>query len=647
MYVLAITNRIGLEVWNPYGQAFPYPLRIRVENDTRTTLSDSAGNPIALTNSFVSTNTTVDTNWLPGAFATIAYTNLTILPSFPRQEYSFTLNGFKSDGETEKNGFPIPDWQLGVTNRLLFLMYDPVTYRLVDCVDLSNLGHSTNIMSALQADKTSAGDVWNTNRAGASVFIPTEGIRNQMRISLGLYTHKEDNLWAKYYEGVTTFRDDLVANLNGFVYATNAGLGLVIETGFNPITRLYLTTTWQANDPLLHSMIWDLEDARPPTETTYQGYSYPQDFPGGDYNLSITNRRYWPWPYSKGDDRKHPIPFDLAVQDPMVRGPDDWDFPEGKLPNLGWLGRIHRGTPWQSVYLKAEPAAREDWAKQTTGAAAYMDRWADKYVNNLLTNPAPSLVETNRVDAEDLGWLPTHPTSDWRLADLFTVAPNANATRGTLSVNQPNLAAWSAVFGGIPVMTNVGTPKIEPSPATPATVLNADANFMVTKQFLPGSPELEQIVDGINRVRDNLPGKQFNRLSDVLAVPELSVNRLETLPNGTPRRSPFLFMQTPNPMADDQQRAGLTDAAYEALPAQVLSLLRVGEPRVVIYAYGQSLEPAGAGSVNNFGVPDNYRVTAEYATRSVVRFEFDSDRSDTNAVVIRPIVESFNVLSPH
>ncbi len=32
------------------------------------------------------------------------------------------------------------------------------------------------------------------------------------------------------------------------------------------------------------------------------------------------------------------------------------------------------------------------------------------------------------------------PTNDWRLLDFFTTAPNANATRGQLSVNQTNLA---------------------------------------------------------------------------------------------------------------------------------------------------------------------------------------------------------------
>ena len=32
---------------------------------------------------------------------------------------------------------------------------------------------------------------------------------------------------------------------------------------------------------------------------------------------------------------------------------DGWDFPTNKLPNIGWLGRVHRGSPWQTVYMKS------------------------------------------------------------------------------------------------------------------------------------------------------------------------------------------------------------------------------------------------------------------------------------------------------
>jgi hypothetical protein len=44
------------------------------------------------------------------------------------------------------------------------------------------------------------------------------------------------------------------------------------------------------------------------------------------------------------------MPVNLSFKDPLVRGSDDWDFPTNKFPGIGWLGRVHRGTPWQTVY---------------------------------------------------------------------------------------------------------------------------------------------------------------------------------------------------------------------------------------------------------------------------------------------------------
>ena len=46
------------------------------------------------------------------------------------------------------------------------------------------------------------------------------------------------------------------------------------------------------------------------------------------------------------------------------------------------------------------------------------------------------------------------PVQDRLLFDLFTTAFNDNATRGTLSVNQNHLAAWSALFSGVMVLSN-------------------------------------------------------------------------------------------------------------------------------------------------------------------------------------------------
>src|SRR6185503_20571602 len=92
--------------------------------------------------------------------------------------------------------------------------------------------------------------------------------------------------------------------------------------------------------------------------------------------------------------------YDWPVKDPGVYSSDHWDFPTQKFPNLGWLGRVHRGTPWQTVYLKAD-----DPGSSGTILLAKNDpnnRWAQQVGGSFMVQ--------------------TYPTNDWRLLDLFTAA---------------------------------------------------------------------------------------------------------------------------------------------------------------------------------------------------------------------------------
>ena len=103
----------------------------------------------------------------------------------------------------------------------------------------------------------------------------------------------------------------------------------------------------------------------------------------------------------------------------------------------------------------------------------------------------------------------------------------------------------------------------------------------------------------------------------------------------------------------------LTDAVYERIPQQILSLLRVGTPRYVIFAYGQSLNAADHSIVQTslggqiFGMCTNYQITGEVATRTVVRFEkpLRSPWLQSRGNLIVPsfagaVIESYNVLPP-
>src|SRR5262249_38694995 len=143
----------------------------------------------------------------------------------------------------------------------------------------------------------------------------------------------------------------------------------------------------------------------------------------------------------------------------------------------------------------------------------------------------------------------TAPTNDWQILGLFTTAFNENAGHGQLSVNQTNLAAWSAVLSGVNVLPNASTNLF----IQPAGVYDPIA-----------PPPIVTIVNGINNARTNFPNHAFARLGDILSAPELTI------------ASPYLIATN---------RALINDAVIERIPQQILGLLHGGEqsPRFVIY----------------------------------------------------------------
>jgi hypothetical protein len=318
----------------------------------------------------------------------------------------------------------------------------------------------------------------------------------------------------------------------------------------------------------------------------------------------------------------------MRVKDPLVVLSDNWDFPANKFPNAGWLGRVHRGTPWQTVYLKHFVNEIDLPTWQTWTGNPQIVTNSGQFPTNILPLFVPGTLTGLGYDA-----FFTEPTNDWHLLDLFTTALSDNATRGQLSINQTNLAAWSAVLSGVIVLTNTvvnGNPVLSPQPIQPAGVYDPTnpTNW----------PPLVQLVKRINDVRaTNTTRGVFSHLSDLLAVPELTV------------ASPFLnTIGTPS-----RANNGLNDAAYERLPQQMAGLLKVDTvPRFVIYAFGQTLKPAPNSKVNSgpfFGLCTNYQIMAEAATRTVVRFEGVQPYLGSTPPAItnlHPVIESFNVLSP-
>ena len=104
-------------------------------------------------------------------------------------------------------------------------------------------------------------------------------------------------------------------------------------------------------------------------------------------------------------------------------------------------------------------------------------------------------------------------------------------------------------------------------------------------------------------------------------------------------QSPFLNLTA----VGGNQNWAISDAVYERLPQQVLGLLKIDHvPRFVVYSWGQTLKPAEHSKVMSgpyVGLVTNYQITAESATRAVVRI--DGAPANPHAVI-----ESFNVLPP-
>lgn len=320
----------------------------------------------------------------------------------------------------------------------------------------------------------------------------------------------------------------------------------------------------------------------------------------------------------------------LGVKDPQIYSSDNWrfliqgtnpptDLEHVSYPNLGWLGRVHRGTPWQTMYLKSKVVDLQ----QTDGLG--QAPWMALFFGEMNNWAAWS------------GNAKTHPINDWKLMDLFTTAINDNAALGLMAVNQTNLAAWAAVLSGVPVLDNRGNVNdpqslvLKPDSAEVAQVISGYTNNGVV---VPGLHAVltragamaaansswyhsgdggrrQALMNSAEAAAGNLapvpiaPGGTFTNLGSILSVPTLS------------DRAPFVVA--------DAGAVNVTDEVVERLPQQIFSLLRADEPMVTVYAYGQSLKPAPNSFFLQpgpfYGMVTNYVVTGEVSTKSVLRFE--------------------------
>jgi len=640
IYTMGISNALAIEAWNSYGTPYPRALELvavadvitKVTNELGLVCRDANNNFLSSTSSFPVITNIVASTWMGYnssqsrqsfvfPLGTRAYLFLT------NSDYAFNQNRFLQSGSIPtdpQNFFPVPRWKVMLRPRVRFALLDLTANRIIDYVNISEQQDPVDVAQLLQGTDAGGdakcngefigeiGSLFCTNRPNASLSptVATFGIVNQIRISMG-NLQVDDTFWNNY--NLQTKDKTLSTGEFNNRILSSSDTTLDFAAPFSPRRIIHHSISWQANDPLVHYVAGDLQDPL----SSKRKISYAVNGLGGiadndnpligfpslsGAGTGITlNQHFRPWggnPNKNGDSTP-PTAKRIELKDPLIKVSDNWSFMTNKFPNVGWLGRVHRGTPWQTLFLKSTNIDFPSWTN-----------WVG---NNFM------LVNYDDRGSSNYDAFFSMPTNDYRVMDLFTTAINENASKGQLSVNQTNLAAWSAVLSGVIVNTNATTNTwIEPAgvydPLNP--------------------PPLVQIVNGINRTRANPTNYSFGGFmgrGDILSVPELTM------------ASPYI------PTNSNQV---MPDWVYERIPQQIMSLLRGGDepPRFVVYAFGQALKPAEHSLVTAsgpfFGLCTNYQVTAESVIRAVVRVDnAPTPRAPNN--VPRVVVESFNVLPPY
>jgi len=580
-YYLTITNVVGLQAWNSYAAAYNRPVAIYAWPDTTVLLTNENGvvlNPptYPARQPLTAPPPVNATQWpgfnvqFPGPSFIVPLgalpagtTNYVFLPT--NAVYSFRNEMFLVGGTYDRTpgftNYHAPRFVVALKARLRFALVDVASDRLLDYVNLAS-DQVVDVMAAL-ADSGcgqyysavySKGGMWCTNLPGAGYprgVDPFEafGVRLQMDVSSGIVQNAD---WTSSLQDPVYGRDRDKGVARFLFQFTGLGLAGPGEPGFvnlntftapfSPFRNLHIVTAWEANDPLVHYTVGDLQDVADFPHTVYLDLT-PNRLPPSSYG-NVTSR-YQPWGRLAGNGYGGPGNYDLTAKDPVaapVGTSDNWDFPTNLMSSASLLGRVHRGTPWQTVDLKAVAAP------SSTSSNTWVQWTGDSLLVTNFGQLSPAVVPPGGVVSDALL---SHPIKDRRLASMLASLFNTDASRRRISANETNPGAWEAALDGMLVLTN--NEGINPPDGLASLVMSSN------------SPQAAIIAAAILASRAAQPNQSFADPGDILATPELSLG------------SPWL-----NTNDVYELDWGITDAAYEAIPAQLLPLLRADSAGYVV-----------------------------------------------------------------
>lgn len=457
MYELGISNLLGVEFWNSYASNYPGTILLNVDCTVTATVTNAEG--LTYSNAFTVTSFLQTNQWrgynpnFPRSSFIIS-TNLEfVLPDSVYRENPPHFESAASAAFDSQAGFSLPDWKLNIQSKIYCEMFDVgPPLRLIDYVQFEGPGSSRDLIAEIQTPDGASGAAgyWSTNLVNTDFGILPLGVANQIYVNLGvlpLPPPVDPNLQTEIYG----FRNWIFNSSNG---ASN-------QAPITPLAQTPQLFMWEANDPLVHSLAPDLVRfslaAKPPLNGFYL------------YSLGFVNHSYLPWDSAQLSPADR---YNLGIKDPGVRSSDNWDFPTGQSLAFDWLGRVHRGTPWQTIYLKSPVADLAKWESYSG-----------------ITNPVEAAL--------------TLPTNDWAIAALWAQWLNTNELASLLSINSgPD--AWAARLDGLTALTNSSTTQYD--------------SALVSSN----SAQVATVAAGIQAARAYMPAF-FRNVGDVLSTPELSV----------------------------------------------------------------------------------------------------------------------------